>query len=97
VSQVVCPVCGPLHGPGAAAAQPAPLPWVLADDRSHWRAELPDGRTAVIRRVLGEDGSSSLMFVPAVYESASGFVTGPECSGVPAAAQWVSEHVQVTR
>lgn len=71
------------------------LPWVMADDKSHWRTELPDGRTAVIRRVLGEDGSSSLLFMPAVYESATDFVTRPECSGVLAAAQWVAE--QVTR
>ena len=60
----------------------------------HWRAELPDGRTAVIRRVLGEDGESTQLFVPAVYESAQDFVTGPECSGVLAAAQWVSEHAR---
>jgi hypothetical protein len=71
------------------------LPWVMSDDKSHWRTELPDGRTAVIRHVLGEDGESSLLFVPAVYESASDFVTGPECNGVLAAAQWVDK--QVTR
>jgi hypothetical protein len=94
---VVCPVCGPLHGPGARGAQPVPVPWVMADDKSHWRTELPDGRTAVIRRVLGEDGESSLLFVAAVYESAGDFVTGPECNGVPAAAQWVAEQVQVPR
>lgn len=93
----VCPVCGPLHGPGARGAQPVPVPWVMADDKSHWRTELPDGRTAVIRRVLGEDGESSVLFVPAVYESALDFVTGPECGGVLAAAQWVDGHVQVTR
>ena len=91
---VVCPVCGPLHGPGARDAQPVPVPWVMADDKSHWRTELPDGRTAVIRRVLGEDGESTQLFVPAVYESAQDFVTGPECSGVLAAAQWVSEHAR---
>ena len=94
---VVCPVCGPLHGPGARDAQPVPVPWVMADDGSHWRTELPDGRTAVIRRVLGEDGEGSVLFVPAVYESALDFVTGPECDGVLAAAQWVDGHVQVTR
>lgn len=71
---VACPVCGPLHGPGARDAQPVPVPWVMADDGSHWRAELPDGRTAVIRRKLGPDGKGSLLFVPAVYESASDFV-----------------------
>jgi hypothetical protein len=94
---VVCPVCGPLYGPGARDAQPVPVPWVMAGDRSHWRTELPDGRTAVIRRKLGADGESTLLFVPAVYESASDFVTGPECIGVPAAVAWVAEQVQVTR
>lgn len=79
-----------LVAPGGA------LPWVLADDRSHWRTELPDGRTAVIRRVLGKDGESSLLFVPTLYESALDFVTGPECDGVPSAAQWVNGHMQVT-
>jgi hypothetical protein len=69
------------------------LPWVLADDKSHWRTELPDGRTAVIRRVLGDAGESSLAFVPTVYESASDFVTGPECNGVLAAAHWVDGQV----
>jgi hypothetical protein len=94
---VACPVCGPLHGPGAPYAQPQPVPWTLAADGSHWRTALPDGRTAVIRRKLGPDGEASVLFVPAVYESASDFVAGPECSSVTAAAHWVSEHVQVTR
>lgn len=93
----VCPVCGPLHGPGALDAQPVPVPWVMADDKSHWRTELPDGRTAVIRRVLGEDGESSLLFVPAVHESALDFVAGAECNGVLAAAQWVAEQAGVPR
>ena len=87
----------PVHWQGAHDAQPTPVPWTFADDRSHWRTELPDGRTAVIRRVLGEDGEASLLFVPTVYESALDFVTGPECNGVPAAAQWVAEQVQVPR
>lgn len=82
---------------GDLAPPPGVLPWTMADDKSHWRAELPDGRTAVIRRVLGEDGESSLLVVAAVYESALDFVTGPECNGVPAAAQWVAEQVQVPR
>ena len=81
----------PLAGPAG------PLPWILSEDKTTWRAQLPDGRTAVIERVLGEDGEASLLFVPAVYESATDFVTGPECSGVPAAAQWVAEHAAVTR
>lgn len=100
---VTCPLCGPLHGPGAPCAQPVqlripgPLPWHLAGDSSHWRAQLPDGRTAVIRRVLGPGGEASLLYVPALYESATDFVTGPECNGVLAAAQWVAEHGAVTR
>lgn len=74
------------------------LPWVMSEDKTTWRAQLPDGRTAVIRRVLGEDGESSLLFAPAVYESALDFVAGPECYGVPEAARWVQESVQqVTR
>ncbi|MGH3246521.1 MAG: hypothetical protein ACRDOI_09950 [Trebonia sp.] len=93
----VCPACGPLHGPGARDARPVPLPWALADDGSHWRTRLADGRAAVIRRVLGEDGGGSLLFVPTLYESASDFVTGPECGGVLAAGQWVAEHGAVTR
>jgi hypothetical protein len=79
------------------AAQYVPLPWVLSDDKSQWRAELPDGRTAVIRRVLGEDGEGSLLFVATVYESAGDFVTGPECAGVLAAAQWVAKHAGASR
>ena len=93
----VCPVCGPLHGPGARYVQPVPVPWILSDDKSRWRTELPDGRTAVIRRVLGEDGEGSLLYRPTVHESATDFVTGPECVGVTAAAQWVAEHAAVTR
>jgi hypothetical protein len=89
---VVCPACGQLHGPGAPDAQPVPIPWALADDRTHWRTRLADGRTAVIRRVLGDDGESSLLFVPTLYESAHDFVTGPECNGVLAAVRWVAEH-----
>ena len=73
------------------------LPWVMSEDKTTWRAQLPDGRTAVIERVLGADGEASLLFVPTVYESATEFVTGPECSSVPAAAQWVAEHAAVTR
>ena len=79
------------------APPPGVLPWAMADDKSHWRTELPDGRTAVIRRVLGEDGESSLLFVPAVYESAGDFVTGPECDGLLAAAHWVAEHAEESR
>lgn len=73
------------------------LAFLMADDKSHWRAQIPDGRTAVIRRVLGENGEASLLYVPTVYESATDFVTGPECGGVLAAAQWVAEHAEVTR
>jgi hypothetical protein len=84
----------------AIAAYSAPAPalgpsWSLAADGSHWRAELPDGRTAVIRRKVGPDGEGSLLYVPAVHESAGDFVTGPECDGVLAAAHWVNEQVQV--
>lgn len=83
-------------GPWGGSLSPEPaapagvLPWTMADDGSHWRAELPDGRTAVIRRVLGEDGTATLNFVPAVHESALDFVAGPECSGVAGAANWVA-------
>lgn len=71
-----------------------PLPRAaIAGDGSHWRAQLPDGRTAVIRRVPGGDGEGSLKFAPAVYGSALGFVTGPECGGVLAAAQWAAGQV----
>jgi hypothetical protein len=73
------------------------LALVMADDKSHWRGQLPDGRTAVIRRVLEADGTGTTLFVPTVYESALDFVTGPECGGVLDAAQWVDGHVQVTR
>ena len=92
---VTMPACH-LQYAGDAPELPAP-PWHLADDGSHWRAQLADGRTGVIRRVLGEDGESSLLFVPAVYESALDFVTGPECNGVLAAAQWVAEQAEVPR
>lgn len=84
----------------ARGGGPAPdgiLPWTMADDGSHWRAELPDGRTAVIRRVLGPGGEASLLFAPAVYESAADFVAGPECGGVAAAARWVAEHAGEAR
>jgi hypothetical protein len=81
---------------GAAAAVPSP-PWALADDGSHWRAQLADGRTAVIRRVLGEDGEGSSRFVPTVHESAEDFETGPECAGVLAAAAWAAERAAGAR
>jgi hypothetical protein len=75
--------------PGDAGQAAGPLPWTMSGDGTEWRAELPDGRTAVIRRVLGDDGESSILFVPAVHESATDYVTGPECGGVLAAAAWV--------
>jgi len=70
---------------------PGSLSWTLSGDGTEWRAQLPDGRTAVIRRVLGEDGEGSLLFVPAVYESASDFVPGPECARVLGAAAWCAQ------
>lgn len=66
------------------------LDWKMDEDGSRWKAEMPDGRTAVIERVLGEGGQSSMLFVAAVYESRGDFVTGPACAGVLAAAQWAS-------
>jgi hypothetical protein len=75
-----------LAAPEGAAVPP--LPWTMSGD-GKWRAQLPDGRTAVIRRVLGEDGEGSLLFVPTVHESATDYVTGPECAGVLGAAAWV--------
>lgn len=64
------------------------LPWAMSDDKAEWRAELPDGRTAVIRRILADDGTGSTMFRPTVHESRGDFVTGPACAGVLAAADW---------
>ncbi|MGH3171001.1 MAG: hypothetical protein ACRDN0_34665 [Trebonia sp.] len=83
--------------PGDVEAAAGSLPWTMADDGSHWRAVLPDGRTGVIRRVVGEDGESSLLFVATVYESALDFVTGPECAGVLAAAAWAAEFAAASR
>jgi hypothetical protein len=68
------------------------LPWTMDPDGSCWRAQLPDGRTAVIRRVLGDDGLSSSSFVPTVHESREDYVTGPARAGVLAAAQWAAEY-----
>ncbi len=62
------------------------LPWVMSDDKSKWRAELPDGRTAGIERL--DDGAS---FLPKVHESAQDFEVGPVFDGVLAAAQWCTE------
>lgn len=67
------------------------LPWMLSEDKTRWTAPLPDGRTATIKRVLGNDGLSSHMFVPRVYESSLDFETGPACAGVMAAAQWAEK------
>lgn len=67
-----------------------PLPWTMADDKSHWRAELPDGRTAFIQRVAGEDGLGSIMFVPRLHESPENCTSGPACPGVLPAALWIA-------
>jgi hypothetical protein len=39
--------------PGDVEAAAGLLPWVMAADGSTWRAQLPDGRTAVIERLDG--------------------------------------------
>jgi hypothetical protein len=64
----------------------------MDEDGSTWRAELPDGRTAVIERL--DDGAS---FLPKVHESRQDFATGPECAGVLAAAAWVAEYAEASR
>ena len=61
------------------------LPWIMSEDGSTWRAQLPDGRTAVIERL--DDGAS---FLPKVYESRSDFAVGPVCAGVLGAAAWAA-------
>lgn len=39
--------------PGDVEAAAGLLPWVMSEDGSTWRAQLPDGRTAVIERLDG--------------------------------------------
>jgi hypothetical protein len=70
--------------PGAVEAAAGSIPWTMSDDETTWRAQLPDGRTAVIERL--DDGES---FLPKVYESSADFATGPVCAGVLDAAAWV--------
>lgn len=76
--------------PVTAAAQdeaPAlPLPWTADPQAGTWRAQLPDGRTAVIRRATETDGTT--LFIPYVHDSALEFVTGPAFAGLLDAGQW---------
>ena len=74
----------------AITEQDVPL-WARGGE-SQWRAQLPDGRTAVIDRL--DDG---LSFLPRVYESASDFESGPVCDGVLSAANWVAEFAELAR
>jgi hypothetical protein len=72
--------------PGEVEAAAGSLPWVMSEDGSKWRAELPDGRTAVIERL--DDGTS---FLPKVHESREDFAVGPVCAGVLGAAAWAAK------
>jgi hypothetical protein len=70
-----------------------PLPWIKSEDGSEWRAELPDGRTAVIERLDdGDENGDGASFLPKVHESREDFAVGPVFAGVLAAAAWVAEY-----
>jgi hypothetical protein len=71
---------------GCRHTLPAALQWTMDEDGSTWRAELPDGRTAVIERL--DDGES---FLPKVHESRQDFAVGPVCAGLLGAAAWAAE------
>jgi hypothetical protein len=78
-------------GPGDEGDEEEPM-WTRDEDGAHWRAQLPDGRTAVIERLAdaGENGEGA-SFLPKVYESCGDFETGPVCAGLLDAAAWVAE------
>jgi hypothetical protein len=73
--------------PGEIEAAAGSLPWIMSEDGSKWRAEMPDGRTAVIERL--DDGTS---FLPILYESRLDFATGPVCAGLLGAAAWAATY-----
>jgi len=77
--------------PGDVEQAAGSLPWTLSDD-GKWRAQMLDGRTAVIERLAGDDNSGHApRFLPRVHESALDFEEGPECAGVLGAAAWCAQ------
>jgi hypothetical protein len=82
--------------PGDAGAAPGPLSWILSEGK--WRAQLADGRTAVIEVLReGDDSGHGAALLPRVYESATDFETGPVCAGLLSAAAWVAEYAGTAR
>jgi hypothetical protein len=66
--------------PGHVEAAAGSLPWTMDGDGSTWRAQLPDGRTAVIERLDDADGQGSAFFLPKEHESRQDFSVGPVCA-----------------
>lgn len=65
-----------------------PLPWEMSDDKSRWRAMLPDGRAALVERL--DDGVS---FLPTVYDASGVPAVGPVFDGLLGAANWATAQV----
>ena len=78
--------------PGDVEAAAGSLPWKMDEDGSTWRAQLPDGRTAVIERLDdGDEDGNGASFLPKVHESREDFAAGPVCAGLLGAAAWAAQ------
>jgi hypothetical protein len=75
--------------PGDVEEAAGSLSWTMDEDGSRWRAELPDGRSALITRLKdGDEDGNGASFLPTIHESADDFATGPICAGLLGAMAW---------
>jgi hypothetical protein len=69
----------------------APLSWTMDEDGTRGRAELPDGRFALVERLEdGDEDGDGASFLPTIRESAGDFATGPVCDGLLGAMAWAA-------